>query len=287
VLQLRLAEITKKVDMASGSAVIDVDGASPSDETSAADVVSGPRSIEGGTLMRDLVRAEIDRTQIKTPIQQLFDNTWFLIGAFVLLIILAFWWVRSREVDPDALFQRGEELMAKAPGPAWETARDECFTPLLEIDEDLDEPVWGPKIEPYLSELSLYEIANSRLRNAGTRERPPANDVERFVQRSLMQRQIGDYEGARLTLEAVLDLLPEDEQHGPERVIIEQLIEDLPAAQAETPSEFVTAAAERARALDAAGETAQAREIWQSIILLYGEDDAHQEIVTEARQALE
>ncbi len=285
VLQLRLSEILKKVELsAAGSPVLDVDGASSTDETSAANAISSPRSIEGaGTLMRDLVKAEIERTAIKTPIQQIFDNTWFLIVSFVLLIAIGIWWVQSRRPDPDALFARGEKLMQLAPGPGWETARQECFDRLLELDED----TWRPRVEPYLSELSLYEAAHDAPRVGGLRERSPANDLERFVQRALVRRQLGDDQGARETLTAVLGLIPDDDEHQPERAVITQLIDDIPAGEAAEPSEFLTAAVARARALTADGQTTDAREIWESILLLYGEDEANAEIVEEARRALD
>jgi serine/threonine-protein kinase len=285
VLQLRLGEIPKKVELSvGGSPVLEGDGASPTDETSAAEAHPSARSIDGaGTLMRDLVKAEIERTAIKTPIQQLFDNTWFLIGSFALLVVLGFWWVQSRKVDADALFARGEELMSQDPGPAWETARREFFDPLLKLDEEK----WRPRIEPYLPELSLYEAAHDAPRIGGLRERSPANDIERFVQRALVKRQLGDDQGARDTLSAVLGLIPDDEEHQPERKVITQLIEELPASESAEPSEFLAAAADRARTLESEGNSAESRAIWQSIVLLYGDDDANAAIVEEARRALE
>ncbi len=284
VLQLRLAEVPKKVELSGGSPVIEFDGSSPTDETAAANISASPRSIEGGgTLMRDLVKAEFERTAIKTPIQKLFDNTWFLVGSLVLLIVLGFWWVQSRTPDPEAMFARGQELMAKDPGPSWEQAQREYFTPLLELDEE----TWRPRVEPYLDELSLYDVAHNAPRIGGLRELTPKNDVERFVQHALVQRQLGDYAGALETLSAVLALLPDDEEHQPERAVILQLIDDLPPPPPAGPSEFLESSIKRARSLEAEGRTAEAEEIWQNILLLYGDDESQADRVEEARRALE
>lgn len=284
VLQLRLAEIPKKVELSDGSHTLEVDGSSPTDETAVAERPASPRAIEGGgTLMRDLVKAEFERTAIKSPIQKLFDNTWFLVASLILLIVVGIWWVNSRTPDPDAMFERGVELMQSEPGPDWEQAQRDYFTPLLKLDEE----IWRPRIEPYLDDLSLYEMTQSTPRIGGIRERLPTNDVERFVHHAQVQRQLGDYSGCRHTLTALLNLLPDDDEHNLQRAVVAQLLDDVPDPASSGPSELLLSSMSRARELEAAGKIDQARTIWESIVLLYGDDEAQADVVTEARRALE
>ena len=54
-----------------------------------------------GTLMRDLMRIEIERANQQSPVSSFFDNTWVLIGCLALLIIGGVFWFQSRPASTD------------------------------------------------------------------------------------------------------------------------------------------------------------------------------------------
>jgi predicted Ser/Thr protein kinase len=76
----------------------DADGA-PCDASAPTVAVDYSESAGPGeaTLMRDLVRAEVERAARKPPLLRLLDNTWVLLGILVLLVLGGIWWFQSRE----------------------------------------------------------------------------------------------------------------------------------------------------------------------------------------------
>ena len=106
VLSLRLKEIIKKVDLS----LQDATSSTGNSEGMAPTIVSGDEQHEvGGTLMRDLVRAEIDRSHAKPKLAQMFDSIWVLIALLVLVIAGGFWWYQSRPLNSDEFESRLSE----------------------------------------------------------------------------------------------------------------------------------------------------------------------------------
>ncbi|MBL4883792.1 MAG: serine/threonine protein kinase [Planctomycetaceae bacterium] len=98
VLSLRLKEIIKKVELSLQDATSADGPVAGTDET----VFAGEHQQEvGGTLMRDLVRAEIDRSHQKPAVAQAMDNIWVLIGLLILTIGGGFWWYNTRSSVSD------------------------------------------------------------------------------------------------------------------------------------------------------------------------------------------
>lgn len=289
VLALRLQEVPRKVDLAHGSGTFEFSEADATAETMSATSGGAPGEREvGGTLMRDLMKAHVEQEHAAGPVRGLLDNTWVLLGLLALLIAGGFLWNQSRQMSPDELFARGEQLMARPAGPAWDEARLRCFEPLLEQDSE----TWGPRVAPYLDRIDAADLER-RLLGPGLRRNlnKPASEAERILQQALEQRERGNLIAAEQTLTALLVLLGDDPQFDLERRAAQQFLRDLQeskssAAEDADPHPLLTAALARAAALAAEGKLPDARAVWQGIIDLYSSDPAAAAEVAEARRKL-
>lgn len=103
VLSRRLEEIPRKVALAAQDHTLDFDESSPTAETLASDVradaARGPGPQVGATLVRDLVRAQLEEELPATPLARALENTWILIGLLGLLIFGGVLWFRNVNVD--------------------------------------------------------------------------------------------------------------------------------------------------------------------------------------------
>jgi serine/threonine-protein kinase len=285
VLMLRLQEVPKKVDLAKQADDFHLEGADATAETIATGAVGGPDV--GGTLMRDLLRAHIEQTHAQSPVRSLLDNTWVLLALLALLIVGGVLWSQSRQVSPDNLFARGEELMARPAGDAWERARKECFEPLLELDA----AAWEPRVAPFLDQIALYDLEQDVL-GPGPRsrkaDRAPQSEAERFLQRAMQQRRLGDFAGSEQTLEALIAVLGDDSDEARSRALAEKLLADVRGSRPPHTEQYalLSAALQRADALYAEGKKAEARTIWQAVLRLYDADAGAAAQVARARSRL-
>ncbi len=149
VLSLRLKEIPKKVDLQQQQASEYAELAGTAETM--ADVEPGASLGDevGGTLVRDLFRAQMDAEKSDSKLNKLFDNTWVLVGVLLVTCGLVYVLFRINTLSQEELFQRGEELMDRPAGLAWEAAKKDYFLPLMESDRER----WEPEVTPYLEQI--------------------------------------------------------------------------------------------------------------------------------------
>jgi hypothetical protein len=140
-----------------------------------------------------------------------------------------------------------------------------------------------------------YGIVSARVRNSDAADgssgelsswrREPRTEVERVVTLARHQHDDGDMAGAERTLSSFAALLPDQ---SPERERVEKLLTDLRARRDEHPRDlsFIAEALERADKLAAAGKSAEARDIWRSVVALYADDPHAAADVEKARRHL-
>jgi hypothetical protein len=146
-----------------------------------------------------------------------------------------------------------------------------------------------------VSLIITYAVVSARTRSAdqaeeaagevGSWRREPRTEVERIVMLARHQHDDGDSAGAEKTLSSFAALLPTD---SPERARVEKLLDDLHARREKHPRDlsFLAEALNRADKLAAEGKTAEAREIWNGVIALYGDDPRAAADVERARRGL-
>lgn len=276
VLSLRLKEIPAKVKLAQDVGTV-ADGVDSDVET----VAAGLRAPGEATLMRDLMRAEIDRAQQPSPLGRWFNST---IGLVVMLGSTAVfaWWMWQRDhLTPEQRFESGVRMMQSA-DPDWRTAREVYFLPLLELD--LDD--WQGRVRPYLDQITDLEL-ESRLRTR-TRSARPQGDFERFVRLAREYDRLGDRSRAARILESVILLGADEPQYAAEIRVARQLLDSFQTADAgnRRPPILANEALERADEAARKGRRDVARKIWQSILVLYADDPRADEQVARARREL-
>jgi serine/threonine-protein kinase len=285
VLSRRLQEVLKKVELSMQEQTI----GSENDSMLAPTVAANQRGDEPGvpTLMRDLLKAEVEKSHRPSAIGSFFNNTWILIGMLLLLIGGGVVWFRGKALSAEELFKKGAALMSQPQGPDWITARDEFFDPLIQSDPDR----WEKQVEPYLQRIVRYEFIHS-LKNQ-TRKRlrrvsAPKGEVERILNLALYYRDVGDVFRAQQMLSALGTLIENDPKHQELYQVSKKMLEDLRSEQVTNPQRdsILTSAMERAGNLAGEGKITEARKIWGSVLELYGDDPGSEELVNRARDAL-
>jgi tetratricopeptide (TPR) repeat protein len=238
--------------------------------------------------MRDLMRAHIEEVHAPTPVQSLLDNTWVLIGLFVLLLLGGIAWYQSGQETDAERFARGEALMQHPRGAAWDEARSSIFEPLLNEDPDK----WGARIQPYLDQIEAYEVERDLLgsdfrRSPGTER----TEVERFLHQALEERNRGNFAAAEQTLIALDTLLQDEPRDSQWKRVTQEFLRQIreqranPEAAAEQYA-LLKQSLQRAAELDAQGRHDGAIAIWRSLIDLYDDDPGAAALLDEARRAL-
>lgn len=280
VLMLRLQEVPRKVDLKEADE--HRSPAADADHETIADTGNAFQPV-GGTFVRDMFRAEMESQQQPSLLGRLFDNVWVLVGLLILLATGAFFLVRWNRPSPEQMFARGSALMQQPEGPGWEVARTQYFDPLLEQDS----ATWGPRIEPFLPQLQLYELKRQILgRDRKTSSMSPPGP-ESILRQALELRRTGQISLAREKLIALETLTEGTEKWQVLADMAARLREELEKHQSPEQSAFIEQALERAEQLRQNDRISAAVAIWRSILELYDSDPDAAGSVKQARQRLE
>lgn len=291
VLSLRLQEIPRKVDLAAAASAALADGGPGTAETVASNAMNaavgaGPAGELGGTFVRDVVRAELDRAATRTMLEHWLDSTWVLVLLLAVVVAGGFWLYQRRTIDPEQLFSSGAELMSGGDRSDWIRADEECFQPLL----TLDAASWEPRIAPYRTRIALAARESELLRRMRRRGSAgsPSSEPLRILDRIGRDLEAGEYAAARARLEALQRVLATDDPATRvEQQVISELLKHLPQSPATHQNPLIADALDRAERRLAEGDSTTAREIWSGIVDLYRDDPTAADSVQRARQQLQ
>jgi len=280
VVMLRLQEIPRKVDMreAESEEVAPLN----SDDETISSTGSSHQPHLGGTIVRDLFRAEVDSQNQRSFVGSLFDNVWVLSILLVAILLGAFLMVRWNRPSPDQMFARGVELMSQPEGNSWEVARTQYFEPLLEKDAE----TWGPKIEPYQAALQVFELKRQFLGRGRQKEPIPHSEPEAILRQAIELRKLGRIGEAKSKLIALQTLVAGDGQWKVFAEIADKFLEELKSVESSARLDFVQQALNKADELQAQGENSAAKAIWRSVQELYDADPDADILVKQARSRL-
>lgn len=274
VLSLRLKEIPRKVELAGMQETRSIEpGVYNADGTTIAISSQHELGPGDGTLMRDLLRAEIDRQQQPSHVGRLLDNGWFLVAILVVLIAGGYYALQARELTPQQKFAVGEKLMQQPAGTGWMSARDQYFLPLVADDPSR----WKSKVGDHLDRIQQYELELRLSPGKLNRNRNPArNNAERFLRLAQHYLDIGDVGRSRSILTSLTELLDEQGEHQLYRAQAQKMLAELDGTTQTTDNHrsILNAAMQRADAFASVGKPEEAQAIYESVIALYGSDPA-------------
>ncbi|MFV0442839.1 MAG: protein kinase domain-containing protein, partial [Planctomycetaceae bacterium] len=289
VLSLRLQEIPRKVDLSSGDGELFDGRADPGGETVAANLPSAevPAATPelGGTFVRDVVRAELDKAGNRTLVESWFDSTWVLLLALCALLAGGYWLSQRRSIAPEQVFSAGEALMQSTDRGDWLRAEAESFQPLLSLDAE----TWGPKVEPYRTQIALAareQDLHKKLRRRAD-DGTPASEPLRILDRVARDIEAADWTAARSRLEALQDILPRDAATTAEHEVISDLLQSLPQLAQADHNSLLDSVLKRAEQAQADGDAATASQLLASLIVLYRDDPTVADGIRRAERMLQ
>ncbi|MES2788359.1 MAG: serine/threonine-protein kinase [Planctomycetota bacterium] len=291
VVARRLEQVRNKMEFFESETAAGSQGSAAETMTGSA---AGHRSHEGpgpATLMKSLIRQELEQPSAHPFLANLLNSTWFLVGMLVLIVLGGFLWFKEWSPSPEERFRLGETLLSHPAGDDWLEARDKYFLPLVQLDKAR----WKEQVTPYLNQIESYEqlatlkrdLRKSRIRKdeGGA---AAANEPRRLLQMALAQQEAGEELRATQTVLAVKSLLAGDPKQAKLYDLCDRLLVELQPTDKESDERYtwVKTALARADKQAAAGNLADAQAIWQSITQLYGQDPAARTFVTQAQDAL-
>ncbi len=286
VLSLRLKEILKKVET---SASLEDTHATGSFDGTAETIVaesSDPNAI-GGTFMRDMLRAEIERANSGSPFARYFDNVWILVLLLIALLAGGLFWFTERPLTDEEKYQKGIALFQQGP-LYWPRAKDDYLQPLLEEDPEH----WEEKVEPILAEIIVQELKQEFGLTRLSQKRVLAmSDAHRFLKMASEYFQLGDRTRAEAILQNLYNLLANNIEQRELRRAIGEILTEIKTNNPDVKSDgnslsLAQEALQQARTLLKESEVEQAQSILRSLIVLYDGDSMSQKYVDDARQLL-
>jgi serine/threonine-protein kinase len=279
VLMLRLEEIPRKIDFKAAAE----EEADPDSETLAATVATPEKLRVGGTLVRDLFRAEAEAQARSDGWLRIFDNLWVLIGVLLLCLVGAWAAWRGTHLSPEARFERGVALMEQPEGAVWEEAQEKYFNPLLQLDAE----TWEPRVAPYLSRIQLYTLKRQLLGRSLARDPLPRSEPEAVFRQALELRRLGRLAEAEQKIAALNVLIADNPDLQQLQSPVARLHEELVKEQLARRFDYLRSALRRAEDFRQAGQVSQAQAIWRSVLELYDSDPDAIEWTTQARNSLQ
>lgn len=279
VLSLRLEEVPKKVDLQQQK-LAERDQIGATAETLAENLTEDDLADEvGGTLVRDLFKAQLAAEQSSSKITKLLDNPWVLIGLLILISGGAYGLSILNTPSQQAIFDRGVELMQRPPGVAWDAAKNEHFNELLELDADR----WQPLVAPHLNEISIYELRKELLGRSLKQAAIPESEPAAIILQAMELRKLGLPTAARQRFMALRNLL---DQTKDQTLIglLDQLIEETVEEADPERLQYLEDALDRAESLFEKGKIEEALSIWFSIKNLYDQNLDAKELVERAEK---
>jgi serine/threonine protein kinase len=235
------------------------------------------------TMIRDVMRKEIDERMQKSALAKFFDNTIVLITSFALVIAAGFYLSRTTVPDPSERFAQAERVMTAKAGVAWIRARNDIIEPLLKEDELPAEQ--REQLQFWEQQADQFEFCRS-LKVSAPSEASQQSEVQRLVRRAFDHYAAGDPVAACRQMEAVTAILQGQEKYA----YLTDFVATTLSNWAGTGNEqvrrsLVTDLMETARQLSKS-DGAQAISLLKSTLLLYGDDMAVDDEIKQLKNLL-
>ncbi len=291
VLSLRLKEIPAKVDLSESKKTLPAGTkkrTQATDLTAADDATliteaSDPNAV-GGTLMRDLLKAQIEQSRSRNEFWALFENTYFLVLLLAVALGLIYYFTFYGQLTPKQMFDKGQALYQEGED-RWLEARDQYLDPLVKQDPD----TWSDKASPMIADIDVYELKRDFGIGRKLRRQPSSfEEPRRFLHLAQTAYEQGDIAEAERLLSALLPLLGDNPQDEKLKIVTRDLLTQLQtnSAEKEDLKDFLESSLKRASEFAKSGKRTEARQIYESLITLYQDNSAAEPYVKQARSGL-
>lgn len=212
-----------------------------------------------------------------------YERTWFLAAGLALILGLVVWtfWPKSEE----QLVASARALMESSDPTQWDRARERY---LVELSRRFPEGSSAPQVQEWTDRIEMHK-AEERLKYKLKIGREFDSEGERLFAKARQYEQFGDRITALERYQALVTLLQDDESNRAFVNLAKRQIAGIQTGgnEGEDRLQIVRDALGRAEEMHRDGQTVPAREIWQSIVRLYGENQELRPLVNAARARLE
>jgi serine/threonine-protein kinase len=232
------------------------------------------------TLMSRLMREELGRQKAGSALSQWFNRPVVLLPLFLVCVGLIVWklWPHSGPTAEE-LFENGARLMASSEPADWRKGWNDYLAPL---EQQYPNHAHYKEVEAYRRQINDYEALRKAV--AGLRTSSKISEAQRLYLKGLHLCQAGDGPAAervwRNLARAFAGVDSEKRWVELAEVGLAELKGKLPAPESKT--EMIRQSVERVNLLRSQHKQQEANEIIQSLLDLYADDAAVQELLKHA-----
>jgi hypothetical protein len=229
---------------------------------------------------RELLKKKKKRKADKGPFYQ---KSWFLASCLAALALLVIW--SFMPLSEEQLFRRAEAKMKLDDPDEWRVAYEQYLTPLQQRFPDGQ---YATQVQQFVDRFEMYK-AEQRLKTAtrlGTDIKAEA--AVHYIEANKYEK-FGDRVTALEHYRSLVRLFEKDADSRPYVNLAKREIAKIEAAGGEKDDRLaiVTKALEEADSDYAAGKVLKARQMWQSVVTLYGNNRELEPQVAQAQERLQ
>jgi hypothetical protein len=219
----------------------------------------------------------------KTNEVPIWERSWALVAALSLCVAVAVWFMLP--LGQATLRKRAETLLAGSDHDQWDTARDIYLSQLLERFPDSEDAAWAREKSDFVDSFD----AQRRLERMARLNRTPEREIERRYVEAWRYEQFGDRVTALEMYRGIVKLLADDEADRPVVLLAKRRIGELEASPlgADELKRLLTAKLDEADQLYKKGNVRAAKELWESVLTLYNDNQEMAAPVAIARERLD
>lgn len=238
-------------------------------------------------IARDLLnsarREVIAKKKEKSEVPPFWERPWFLAVCLIALLggigAYVFW-----PVSEESLITQARAAMATNDELQWERAHSRYLQPLL---EKFPQGVHADEARAFVDQIEMAR-AEKRLKLNQRFRRNPSTEGEQLYSEALNFEQFGDRFTALEKYESMIHLLKDKaDDRAYVNLALRQKAEIEKAGGSGDRAKFIEERLEHADKLDMEGKTMDAREIWKSVIKLYGDKREFATFVARADERLD
>jgi hypothetical protein len=245
---------------------------------------SGPSALRVGQdkgevkEVRELLGKKKRKKKKKGPI---YERAWFLAVCLLLVVSAGAWALWP--LNEQQLFERADALMATGDGVKWKEARDKYLGPLL---ARYPHGEYESRAREHIDRIEMAE-AEKRLKLHAKRGKAEC-EAERLYADAQRYEDFGDALTAYDKYKSIPNVVAATGQDRPFVMLAEKRAKEL-IGQSETRNarvDLIKSRLDNADQLEKEGKRMDARNIWNSIVTLYGDNRELQPLVEEAQAKL-